>query len=63
MGQVPIDRADKGSQEAALQTALRVLEKGDALGMYPEGTRSPDGRLYRGKTLSLIHISEPTRLL
>ena len=50
VGQVPIDRADKGSQEAALQTALRVLEKGDALGMYPEGTRSPDGRLYRGKT-------------
>ena len=44
VGQVPIDRADKGSQEAALQTALRVLEKGDALGMYPEGTRSPDGR-------------------
>ncbi|CAQ05187.1 lysophospholipid acyltransferase family protein [Corynebacterium urealyticum] len=50
VGQVPIDRADKSSQEAALQTALRVLEKGDALGMYPEGTRSPDGRLYRGKT-------------
>ena len=50
VGQVPIDRADKGSQEAALQTALLVLEKGDALGMYPEGTRSPDGRLYRGKT-------------
>lgn len=50
VGQVPIDRADKGSQEAALETALHVLEKGDALGMYPEGTRSPDGRLYRGKT-------------
>ena len=50
VGQVPIDRADKSSQEAALHTALEVLERGDALGMYPEGTRSPDGRLYRGKT-------------
>ncbi|AHI02912.1 1-acyl-sn-glycerol-3-phosphate acyltransferase [Corynebacterium falsenii DSM 44353] len=50
VGQVPIDRADKSSQDAAMQTALRVLEKGDPLGMYPEGTRSPDGRLYKGKT-------------
>lgn len=50
VGQVPIDRKDKDSQDAALETALRVLEKGDPLGMYPEGTRSPDGRLYRGKT-------------
>lgn len=48
--QVPIDRGDKDSQIAALATALEVLEKGDPLGMYPEGTRSPDGRLYRGKT-------------
>ncbi|HIW92718.1 MAG TPA: 1-acyl-sn-glycerol-3-phosphate acyltransferase [Candidatus Corynebacterium avicola] len=50
VGQVPIDRGDKDSQDAALNTALKVLEKGDPLGMYPEGTRSPDGRLYRGKT-------------
>ena len=50
LGQVPIDRSDRGSQEAALQTALRLLKDGNALGMYPEGTRSPDGRLYRGKT-------------
>ena len=50
VGQVPIDRADKSSQDAAMQTALRVLENGDPLGMYPEGTRSPDGRLYKGKT-------------
>lgn len=48
--QVPIDRGDKESQNAALATALKVLEKGDPLGMYLEGTRSPDGRLYRGKT-------------
>lgn len=50
VGQVPIDRQDKDSQDAALETALRVLDKGDPLGMYPEGTRSPDGRMYRGKT-------------
>jgi len=50
VGQVPIDRGDKDQQDAALHTALKVLAKGDPLGMYPEGTRSPDGRLYRGKT-------------
>lgn len=50
VGQVPVDRGDKSQRDAALHTALRVLEKGDPLGMYPEGTRSPDGRLYRGKT-------------
>ena len=50
VGQVPIDREDKESQNAAMGTALKVLERGDLLGMYPEGTRSPDGRLYRGKT-------------
>ncbi|KAB1502484.1 1-acyl-sn-glycerol-3-phosphate acyltransferase [Corynebacterium sp. 320] len=50
VGQVPIDRSDKDSQDAAMATALEVLKKGDPLGMYPEGTRSPDGRLYRGKT-------------
>ncbi|HIW96643.1 MAG TPA: 1-acyl-sn-glycerol-3-phosphate acyltransferase [Candidatus Corynebacterium gallistercoris] len=50
VGQVPIDREDKNSQDAAMQTALKVLDNGDPLGMYPEGTRSPDGRLYKGKT-------------
>lgn len=50
VGQVPIERGNKESQDAALDTALRVLGKGDPLGMYPEGTRSPDGRMYRGKT-------------
>ncbi|WP_291473495.1 1-acyl-sn-glycerol-3-phosphate acyltransferase [Corynebacterium sp.] len=50
VGQVPIDRGDKDQQDAALHTALKVLAEGDPLGMYPEGTRSPDGRLYRGKT-------------
>lgn len=49
-GQVPIDRTDADSAQAALDTALRVLGEGKLLGMYPEGTRSPDGRLYKGKT-------------
>jgi 1-acyl-sn-glycerol-3-phosphate acyltransferase len=50
VGQVPIDRADKDASRAALNTGLRVLREGKLLGIYPEGTRSPDGRLYRGKT-------------
>lgn len=49
-GQVPIDRSDGSSAQAALDTAVRLLRKGKLLGIYPEGTRSPDGRLYKGKT-------------
>jgi len=49
-GQVPIDRTDADAAQAALQTAQRLLDEGKLLGMYPEGTRSPDGRLYKGKT-------------
>ncbi len=49
-GQVPIDRTDADSAQSALTTAERVLNQGKLLGMYPEGTRSPDGRLYKGKT-------------
>jgi 1-acyl-sn-glycerol-3-phosphate acyltransferase len=49
-GQVPIDRSDADSAQAALNTAERLLSQGKLLGMYPEGTRSPDGRLYKGKT-------------
>ncbi|HSA40263.1 MAG TPA: lysophospholipid acyltransferase family protein, partial [Mycobacterium sp.] len=49
-GQVPIDRADADAAQAALATAERILSQGKLLGMYPEGTRSPDGRLYKGKT-------------
>ncbi|MGZ4578331.1 MAG: lysophospholipid acyltransferase family protein, partial [Mycobacterium sp.] len=50
VGQVPIDRTDADSAQAALTTAERLLSAGKLLGMYPEGTRSPDGRLYKGKT-------------
>jgi 1-acyl-sn-glycerol-3-phosphate acyltransferase len=49
-GQVPIDRTNADSAQAALITAERILSHGKLLGMYPEGTRSPDGRLYKGKT-------------
>ena len=47
---VPIDRASAASADPALQTALRILGDGHVLGLYPEGTRSPDGRLYKGRT-------------
>ncbi|WP_082537961.1 1-acyl-sn-glycerol-3-phosphate acyltransferase [Angustibacter sp. Root456] len=48
--QLPVDRSGGRASEAALRTGLKVLRRGDLLGIYPEGTRSPDGRLYRGKT-------------
>ena len=50
MGQVPIDRSSASSAAPALASGLRILRRGDLLALYPEGTRSPDGRLYRGKT-------------
>jgi 1-acyl-sn-glycerol-3-phosphate acyltransferase len=49
-GQVPIDRSSASAAENAIQTGLRTLREGKLLGIYPEGTRSPDGRLFRGKT-------------
>jgi 1-acyl-sn-glycerol-3-phosphate acyltransferase len=48
-GQVPIDRSSASAAEDAIQTGIRILREGKLLGIYPEGTRSPDGRLYRGK--------------
>ncbi len=50
VGQIPIDRGGGTASEQAIQTGLRVLAAGQVLGIDPEGTRSPDGRLYRGKT-------------
>jgi 1-acyl-sn-glycerol-3-phosphate acyltransferase len=50
MGQIPVDRSGGEASERALRTGLRVLAHGHLLGIYPEGTRTPDGRLYRGKT-------------
>ncbi|MEU4236672.1 lysophospholipid acyltransferase family protein [Actinoplanes sp. NPDC026619] len=49
-GTIPVDRSGGKAAQAALDTLLRVLREGGIAGIYPEGTRSPDGRLYRGKT-------------
>jgi len=50
IGQVPIERDDSDAARGALRTGVRLLAEGKLLGIYPEGTRSPDGRLYKGKT-------------
>jgi 1-acyl-sn-glycerol-3-phosphate acyltransferase len=50
LGQVPVDRSGGRRSEAALITGLQVLAQGECLGIYPEGTRSPDGRLYKGRS-------------
>ena len=49
LGQVPVDRAGGRRSEAAIRTGLKLLEEGQCIGIYPEGTRSPDGRLYKGR--------------
>ncbi|MEJ6020469.1 lysophospholipid acyltransferase family protein [Corynebacterium sp. H113] len=49
-GQVPINRESGDAARDALQAGLKVLERGDLIGLSAEGTRSPDGRLYKGKT-------------
>jgi 1-acyl-sn-glycerol-3-phosphate acyltransferase len=50
VGQIPIDRSGGRASLAALNTGLEILSSGGLFGIYPEGTRSPDGRLYKGKT-------------
>ena len=50
LGQVPVDRSGGRASEAAVRTGVELLEEGECIGIYPEGTRSPDGRLYRGRT-------------
>ncbi len=49
-GQVPIDRSSGGAAEGALTAAQRILDEGQIFGIFPEGTRSHDGKLYRGRT-------------
>ncbi|MFF8972693.1 lysophospholipid acyltransferase family protein [Streptomyces sp. NPDC014995] len=48
-GQIPVDRSGKEAGQAAIREGLGVLSKDELLGIYPEGTRSHDGRLYKGK--------------
>lgn len=50
VGQIPIDRASADAAADALAAGKGQLEQGRLLGLYPEGTRSPDGRLYKGKS-------------
>ncbi|MGX1548014.1 lysophospholipid acyltransferase family protein [Streptomyces adustus] len=49
IGQIPVDRTGKEAGQAAIREGLGVLRRGELLGIYPEGTRSHDGRLYKGK--------------
>src|ERR687897_761964 len=50
VGQVPMDRSGGRASATSMDGVLGVLRHGELLGIYPEGTRSPDGRLYKGKT-------------
>jgi 1-acyl-sn-glycerol-3-phosphate acyltransferase len=56
MGMLPVDRDDTKAALASLDIALDVLSRGEAFGIYPEGTRSRDGRLYRGRT-GVAHLA------
>lgn len=56
IGMLPVDRDDPQAALGSLDTALEVLRKGEAFGIYPEGTRSRDGRLYRGRT-GVAHLA------
>ena len=56
LGMLPVDREDTAAAIASLDTALEVLGRGEAFGIYPEGTRSRDGRLYRGRT-GVAHLA------
>jgi 1-acyl-sn-glycerol-3-phosphate acyltransferase len=56
LGMLPVDRDDSKAAIASLETALEVLGRGEAFGIYPEGTRSRDGRLYRGRT-GVAHLA------
>ncbi|ODA73783.1 1-acyl-sn-glycerol-3-phosphate acyltransferase [Streptomyces sp. AVP053U2] len=57
-GQLPVDRSGaRGAGEAAIRSGMEVLERGELFGLYPEGTRSPDGRLYRGKPGGLARVA------
>lgn len=56
LGMLPVDRDDPQAALSSLEVALEVLGKGEAFGIYPEGTRSRDGRLYRGRT-GVAHLA------
>lgn len=61
VGQLPVDRSGaRGAGEAAIRSGIAVVERGELFGVYPEGTRSPDGKLYRGKVGGLARVALAT---
>jgi 1-acyl-sn-glycerol-3-phosphate acyltransferase len=61
VGQLPVDRSGaRGAGEAAITSGIAVIERGELFGVYPEGTRSPDGKLYRGKVGGVARIALAT---
>jgi 1-acyl-sn-glycerol-3-phosphate acyltransferase len=61
VGQLPVDRSGvRGAGEAAITSGIEVIRRGELFGVYPEGTRSPDGKLYRGKVGGVARIALAT---
>lgn len=61
VGQLPVDRSGvRGAGEAAITSGIEVVKRGELFGVYPEGTRSPDGKLYRGKVGGVARIALAT---
>ncbi|MFF8385479.1 lysophospholipid acyltransferase family protein [Streptomyces kanasensis] len=61
VGQLPVDRSGaRGAGDAAVRSGIDVIKRGELFGIYPEGTRSPDGRLYRGRTGGLARVALAT---
>jgi 1-acyl-sn-glycerol-3-phosphate acyltransferase len=61
VGQLPVDRSGvRGAGEAAIRSGIEVIERSELFGVYPEGTRSPDGKLYRGKVGGVARIALAT---
>lgn len=59
LGQIPVNRVAGSASQTALDGGVYILRRGGLLGIYPEGTRSPDGRLYRGRTGIARRVSPP----
>ncbi len=60
MGQIPVDRSGGAAASPAIDAATEIVTSGGAWGIHPEGTRSPDGRMYRGKT-GVVRVAVATK--